>query len=212
MATATVTRTDIKVEVQGVNIGKRALCATVKFPLAEKKPDKDVARIWKDYYKRRLIGSLKLGEDDPNQEFINGTERLEVRGSFDTHKPSFDEETATLKLTFDQAEVNVHDLIEFGHKDAWLCIDEVADIPATGKDDELDWRSWPLGLVGLDGPLTERMQNIDIRDVGGLVDLLNGDFPLHTFESMKLKGKRGAAMKKVDWLFESKGIDSPLGG
>lgn len=212
MATATVTRRDIKVEVQGVNLGKRALCATLKFALAEKKPDKDVANIWKTLSRRRLLGSLKFGGDDPDQEFINGTERLEVRGSFDTHKPAFDEEHATLKLTFDSDEVDEVDLIKFRFSDAWLCIDEITDIPAKSHDELDDWRSWPLGLVGLDGPLTERMTNIDVRDVGGLVDLLNGDYPLHTFESLKLKGKKPAAIKKVEWLFEEKGIESPLGG
>ena len=209
MATTAVTKRNIKVNVQGVNLGKRALCATVQFDLSEKKPDKDVAEIWKKLMKRRLIGSLKFGGDDPDQTMINGTDRLEVRGSFDTHKPSFDEESATLKLTFDQDEVDEVDLIKFRFSEAWLCIDEIIDIPEKRKELE-DWRDWPLGLVGLEGPMTERMKNIGIENVGGLVDLVNGDYPLHTIESLKIKGRVKKIADKINWLFEDKGVDSPL--
>lgn len=209
-ATATATKRNIKVEVQGVSLGKRALCATVQFALAEKKPDKDVAEIWKTLSKRRLLGSLKFGDDDPDQTYAVG-ERLEVRGSFDTHKPSFDEEHATLKLTFDQDEVDEVDLIKFRFSSAWLCIDEITDIPAKSHSELEDWRDWPLGLVGLDGPLSERVMGVGVKNVGHLVDLVNGVFPLHTFVSMKLKGKLPKTIEKLELLFKEKEVDSPLG-
>ena len=94
----------IKVEFGDVSFGARAASTTIKFGINSEDPGQHVGKCYLEYRKRRLAGRIVLGDDMPSQSTF--VDRNVIEGLFDTHNPSFGDDTISLKVTFDSSEIN----------------------------------------------------------------------------------------------------------
>lgn len=165
-----------KVDTNAISFGQRMVSTSLKFALSESKPENHVGRIWKDLSNRRLIGRLILGDDQPEQQNFAG--RSVIEGAFDTHKPGFSEDHATLKISFDGNEIDLELLLTFKYKTCWIQIDSIEEIPeeekTPAKKKEKQWRDEKISVLGFSGVTGRALADSQIATVGEMVDVIEG--------------------------------------
>lgn len=178
----------LKGAVDSITLGERAVTLKFHFPLDADDPQGHVGQVWKRYSRRRLVGNLLRGEEDPDQKMIEEIERTILSGPFDTNYPGFNADTAKLSLTFEANEVAPETLWRMRYSDAWLVIDEFQEIPAKSSDsgpssEELaeqksfdppkdDWRTHPVTKTKLTAAKVESLRAGGITECGQLVEMI----------------------------------------
>lgn len=221
---ATKRAEELLVKFSDVTIGERAAAVSVSFKLKSDDPAAHVGHVWQELYKRRLTGKIILGDDMPNQKRMD--ERPEIEAAFDTGKPSFGEEEATLRITFDRTGVDANLLIMFSHKTGWLLVDAIGDIPkavsekvqkekreqqrSTTRITSDGVRKTAASQIGLTNTMLKKLFDADVKRVGDVIDLVTGEFEGATLESLKItKTQLTKIRQKVGLYLEDKGQEIP---
>lgn len=221
---ATKRAEELLVKFSDVTIGERAVAVSVSFKLKKEDPAKHVGHVWSELYKRRLTGKIILGDDMPNQKRMD--ERPTIESAFDTGKPSFGEEEATLRITFDGTAIDANLLSQFSHKTGWLLVDAIGEIPAKKKPEvekkkreekksttrttKDGWRKVSIQQIGIDNRLVKKMFEADVKRVGDVLDLIDGKFKKTTLEKLKITPTQLTKIKqKLGLYLEDKGEEIP---
>ena len=194
-----------------VSFGERSASIGIKFPI---KDQDHVGYIWANYYKRRFIGRLLLGDAMPNQKTLDGEKRLVVAGAFDTQKPSFGETDSSLTLTFEQREVCPNDLVKLGGADGLLEIQEITEIPDEPKEKKTGktlWETRDITEIGLANTHAGKCVKQGVTTVGDLVDVILGSHPqFDTLTKLGVpKSSHEKVQEKLDLFFEDQGVENP---
>jgi hypothetical protein len=209
----------LKVDFGAVSIDDRAASATLTMKLDPERHGTTgghVGEIYDTLRKRRLTGQLLLGDDLPSQTNMFGRDCID--GSCDTHNPSFGDETFSLRVTFDKAEISTETLTHFAKKSGWFVINDVGDIPdgneeqAATEQAEL-WESAPIAQLGLDNKLCQQIFDQGVKTVGRMVRVMGGN-DLEFADASKINGVTKARTKtigsKLEQFFESINKPNPL--
>lgn len=92
--------------------------------------DMKLEQLTKTLCKRRLSGSILLGDAHPDQTELIDKGRVVVSGAFDTGRVSTGPNDVKVRLSFARDEIDVNVLPDFANSEGWLSIDKVDEIPA----------------------------------------------------------------------------------
>ena len=202
------------VELSAVSIGERSASVTVTRKLCTKNPEAHVGVIWRKFSKRRLSGTLYVGDDKPEQS--NFGDRITVAGVFDTGQASFKTETASFKVSFDHGEIDAEDLIKLSFKKCWLVIDSNKEQPAPEKPEKkkakpLAWQTQSITELGIDDRVAAKFTNNGVKHISDVIAVLAGEHKEQSIESLKLTQKQVVqTTAKADLFFDDIGVVNPM--